>query len=404
MRGEMPHKNKRQMNIATVKKASKRVDYPSIYNLGIIGYGVNNLYPQDLKNLVGGSDSAGSCISRYIDFIEGWGFADTKFAETKINQKGETADDLAVLISDDLANFSGFALHVNYNALGKIVEIQHIPFENCRLCEPNEEGEIAQIAVHIDWTGKTKRDNKIIKVCKENIDYIKVFNPIFALQEIDECGGIENYKGQILYISMAGSQTYPLPKHDKVIPQMSAEEGLGNISNLNIRNNFLPSGLLFINEAFDTVNKSNEGVQLEFNFDGGIEKDIAKIKSDENTSSIAIIRPNVPLDSIDNFFKFVNLKGNNFDKDFSETTKTATEKIYAAFNQEIFYRIRNGSMGFSSEIMSQAYEFYSTVTSRERRMIERTFDKIMKFWAGENFTDFTIKELIYISENQQINE
>jgi hypothetical protein len=80
------------------------------------------------------------------------------------------------------------------------------------------------------------------------------------------------------------------------------------------------------------------------------------------------------------------------------------EKIYAIFNQEVFYRIRNGSMGFSTEIISQAYEFYSTVTSKERRMIERAFDRIMPhFYAPVATTDFTVRPLKYISENGTSN-
>lgn len=386
------------MNITTVKKAKKRVDFPVITNLGIMSYGENNLYPQEIKNLAGSSDSAGSCIERYIDFIEGWGLADVVFSELKLNQNGETADDLISLISNDVGNFGGLALHINYNVFGKIVEIQHIPFENCRLQEPDEHGKIDKIAIHIDWTGKTKRAGKFVRVEKSNIDYINIFNPATVQQEIEANGGIENYKGQVLYTSNAGINVYPVPKHDKVIPQMSTEDGLGYVSNLNVNNGFMTAGLLFVNEALDTVDTSVEGVENNVVKDS-IAEQITNIKSAENTASMGIIRPkdNVSIDDIDKFFKFVNLKGNNYDKDFTITTATATEKIYAAFNQEVFYRIRSGSMGFSTQIMSEAYEFYNTVTGKERRMIERAFDKIMKYWNGKIFTDFTIKPMKYIS-------
>lgn len=382
------------MNIKTVKKAEKRVEYPSIASLGILAYGDSNLYPQEIKNLAGSSDSATSCLNRYTDFIEGWGFADVKFAETLLNKKGETADTLAALIAGDIANFSGFALHVNYNLLGKIVEIQHVPFENCRLCEPDENGEISKIAVHPDWTGKTKRAGKYLRVTRENIDYINIFNPENVLREIEECGGIAAYGGQILWVSAAGRQTYPVPRHDSIIPQMSAEEGLANIATLNTRNNFLPSGFLLVKKSVDTVHNEQEGVQQEAPA-AGIGETIKQIKSDENTSSIAVLE----FENDEDIPKFINIKGNNYDKDFTVTASTATEKIYAAFSQEVFYRIRSGSMGFSTEIMSQAYEYYSTVTSRERRMIERVFDKIMKFWAGGIFNGFTVKPMEYVSKN-----
>lgn len=55
-----------------------------------------------------------------------------------------------------------------------IVEIQHVPFENCRLLEEDETGYIAKIAVHPDWTGKKTRKGKAIKVVQENVEFIDV--------------------------------------------------------------------------------------------------------------------------------------------------------------------------------------------------------------------------------------
>ena len=89
----------------------------------------------------------------------------------------------------------------------------HVPFENCRLEEEDDDGVISHIVVHPDWRGKKTRGGKAVKVTIETIEVFPVFNPspdVVQLQ-IQAAGGIEFYKGQILYISRAGRNAYPLP-------------------------------------------------------------------------------------------------------------------------------------------------------------------------------------------------
>lgn len=53
-----------------------------------------------------------------------------------------------------------------------------------------------------------------------------MFNPRknVVLSQIDKAGGLEYYKGQVLWVSMAGSNTYPLAIYDSVITEMSTDE------------------------------------------------------------------------------------------------------------------------------------------------------------------------------------
>lgn len=385
------------MNASTVRRADKRFESFVNQNLGILFYGKNNLYPQEMRNLVDNSDSASSCMEKYIEFIEGNGFRSEQISELVLNDDGDTADDLLVLLADDIGHNKGIALQVNYNALGQITEINHIPFENCRLCEPDEDGKIKKIAVHPDWTGKTKRNGKILSVNRDNIDYIDIFNPDknVVYRQIEEAGGIEFYKGQILWVSFKGKFVYPKPKQDPVIAQMSTEEGLGNIANRNVLNGFRPSGMLMYRKGQNFPIATEEGVEQNKPEDNyTIEDAIIDLQTDENTCNIGTIG----YDYDEEKPEFINLQGNNYDKDFNVTTETCEAKIYAVFNQEVFYRIRSGSLGFSAEIMSQAYEYYNTVTSKERRMIERAFTKILSHWHTVVPTnDFSIEPLKYIS-------
>lgn len=391
------------MNVKTVKRTEPRFDVPYIQNLGIQAWGDKNLYPQDLLMLVSASESASTCMDRYITFIQGNGFKEIGFSETVINLSGETADDIVQKISNDMANFRGFAIHVNYNVFGKITEIYHIPFENCRLTNSDDTGYIGKIAVHPDWSGNKKRNGKTLKVTTETIDYIDRFNPMkeVVFAQIEANGGINSYKGQIFWVSEAGNETYPKPVHDSIVSQMSTEEGLGNIANRNTRNNFLPSKAIVTRKGQDVPTENDSEGGSSQNSDNGINNALSLMQGDINTAKML----HFEIQYDEEMPVVLDFQGNNYDKDYTVTTEKASQKIYAAFNQEIWYRILNGSIGFSSEILTDAYEYYSTVTSKERRMIERAFDKIFKNWydVPNSSMDFTIQPLKFISSNATSN-
>ena len=191
-------------------------------------YGSDNLYPQNIASIVAASGTGTLCLNRYAKFVEGNGFVDVAFSEMVVNRAGETADTILHLLAQDVAKYAGLAVHVNYNALGEIIELQHVPFENCRLEEEDENGYVARILVHPDWRGKKSRNGQTIKVDDKSIDRIDVFNPKkeVVLSQVEKAGGIEHYKGQILWVSMAGKNTYPLALYDSVISEMSTDEGL----------------------------------------------------------------------------------------------------------------------------------------------------------------------------------
>lgn len=149
------------------KKSNVRVDTNYQQQLGIQSYGDDNLYPQTVRNIIAASSTGSECADRLTDFIEGNGFREVAFSEYVVNRKGDTTDDIHALVCRDVADFNGLALHVNYNVYGQIVELHHIPFENCRLLEEDDNGYVAKIAVHPDWTGKKTRNGKAILVKKE---------------------------------------------------------------------------------------------------------------------------------------------------------------------------------------------------------------------------------------------
>ena len=150
------------MNVRNAKKPQKRIDTSYVSRFRMQSYGNDNLYPQSLRNITGASGTAELCLSRYTKFIEGYGFADEDFSQLEMNTRGETADDILHNVTADLARYGGFALHVNYNVLCRVTGVSVVPFENCRLEEQDDAGNVAHIIIHPDWTGKRTRMGKAI--------------------------------------------------------------------------------------------------------------------------------------------------------------------------------------------------------------------------------------------------
>ena len=380
------------------RKSKKRVDVRYIQSLGVQSFGDDNLYPQFLKQLISGSGTAAECVGRYADFIEGNGFREITFSEYVVNRRGDTADDIHALICQDMAYYDGIALHVNYNMLGEIVELNYVPFENCRLQEEDDNGYVEKIAVHPDWSGNKTRNGKTLKVNKNTIDYIDVFNPDknVVIAQIEAAGGIEYYKGQVMWISGLGRNIYPSSRADRVVTEISTDEGLSNVKYRNVRNNFLPAGMMITKKASNPIEIDENGKEIiqDNQEDTGFSDTLVKFQGDTNVGKIM----EVVLNCDEEKPEFVQLKTNNYDKEFTVTDASTVERIYSAFGQEPWYCIRIGKVGFSGDILEDAFEYYNSIVNRQQRMIERALQKVFTYWhetVNPTF-NFSVQPLKYI--------
>lgn len=386
------------MNINNVKKSVERFDVSYCSTLNIQRYGKDNLYPQHMRNLIQSSHTGGACCERYQTFIEGNGLNNTEFSEYVCNRAGDTVDDIFRLIAHDMAMFHGFALHVNYNVFGEIVEMSHVPFEACRLEEETEDGKVVYINYHPDWTGHKSRKGRYIRVSKENVKKIYTFNPRREVvqAQIKKSGGIESYKGQILWFSMAGKWEYPCPIYDKVVTNLSTDEGLDNVKYRNVRNNFLVAGMI-VHKKGSSIGLDENGnpIDTRENADNFSES-LNIFQGDENACALM----DVVVESDEDKPEFVSFEATSFDRKYELTEQSVTKSIYTAFGQEVFYRVAEGSLGFSTDIMTDAFKYYNSYTSSPRRAISRALRRIFSYWKekANPSDDYEIQPLVYQTE------
>ena len=384
------------MNVQQVKQAAPRFDTAYHQLLNLQAWGNDNLYPQHLSRIAAASGTAELCLSRYCKFVEGNGFMDG-LAGKVLNESGETADDLLHRIAQDVSRYSGFALHVNYNLLCEVVEINHVPFEVCRLEECDDAGHVQHIITHPDWIGRKTKNGKRITVDEQHVEHFNVFNPNpdAVREQILRAGGIDRYNGQILWCSMAGKNIYPTPIYDAVISDMSTEEGLGNIKNRNARNNFLTAAMLITKRGVPKFDQDGNDISAPTI----TPEDLAQFQGDERVGKLLLVE----LENDEDKPEVVPFTANNYDKDFTATDASVIERIYAQFHQELFYAIRIGKLGFSGNVMADAYTYYAGEVTIEQRFISRGLSQLLEVWHEPILrnADTTILPIQYAGMNNE---
>lgn len=96
-----------------------------------------------------------------------------------------------------------------------------------------------------------------------------------------------------------------------------------------------------------------------------------------------------------------SMKKYNFDKKYESTEGSSMKKIYIAFAQEPWYRILEGSLGFTGDILTDAYSYYNSYVSKERRAISRELKRIFDNWCfnANPSNDYEIQPLSFINAN-----
>ena len=349
-------------------------------NKSIQWYGERNDFPQKIKTILESSITGRGCFDVLTKFVVGQGVSDLALREMVVDEEGSILNDVHELLAVDNARWNGFAIHVNYNALGQVVSLSHVPFENVRLSMPNKEtGEVMGVYVHTNWTG----DFDVIKKFNQNdAKFYPFFNPDIEviLQEVEaarlkalddqdnkgkDINGWDVYNGQILYYSSAGAKLYPTPFYEPSVTDMSSEEGLSTVMNRNVNNNFLPAGLIV--ERINPDQSEEMQTQTEELFE--------QMQGSSNSSKLGYIAVS-DMEAI----KMMAFTGNNYDKEFSQTQLSVPQNIGRSFSQPPILRGVDVGSNFGSELMSQAYKYYNSFTSGQRVIVDAKINLVLKYW------------------------
>lgn len=306
-------------------------------------YGVDNLYPNHLRDFFETSPTFNSCATRLKDFLYGEG-TQSKLISNKVLS--------AALM--DYAIFGGFALFVQYDGLGDIESVSHVPFETIRLGEQGANGLYTYCYYSPDWSNATTVNKKRVDK-SHRVKYWMFTNNIETrLTRMNQ----ENYAGgEILYFS--NTISYPNEHVRAVINYVSQQIGISNILYRDVRCNFMPATAL-------AIPRQSDGDTNEF------QTNLSKLQGDENSFKILTIE----FSSQEDRPEALNLSGQDYMDRVLKASDNSIKLITSAYNQEAFLRLSEGSLGFGSDAISQIYNYYNFQLRTTRNLIETTLKQI----------------------------
>lgn len=360
-------------------KLSRRIVITNDRFRDIQKYDTDNLYPQNVTMIIGGSGSATSAADLFARFIIGRGFE--KNGDKIVNHHGHTLNTILRRTARDYSKFYGLALHLNYNANFKISSIQHVPFEHTRLAIPDDYGMVSKIAVHDDWAKWYSK-----RLLTDEIEKIDVYDPDPSVIEsqVRKAGSFRKYKGQILWFSFEGDYVYPRSPFDPILEDVETDGRIKTFKYKNIVTSFSASHIFIHRGEFESETERQEFIDNLNNFQGS-----------DNAGSVFLVE----LEEDEEAPEIKDFKVVTHDKIFEYTESSIQSNIRKMLRipPVLLGDLVTGRLGTAEEILD-ANILYNAFTEDDRRTIEELFTKVLKSFKAPVRSDLKIEPLTIMSE------
>jgi len=192
---------------------------------GWVAFGVNNLFPQYLRELSESSPVHGSLCISIGDMIAGKGIT-SNVGQDRIEALDVYGQYYAA--SHDFKKYGGYFVEVIYsNDRKSIAKLRHLPFEECRIAVEGEDEDVIGIYHSEDWANTRKKKNRPT--------FIPKFNPSMAVNE----------PSQVLWkFNYTSGQIYPNPDYWSAVNYIELERQIGMYHVNNIMNGLFPSFII----------------------------------------------------------------------------------------------------------------------------------------------------------------
>ena len=361
--------------------------------LEIMTWGLGNYFPQSFKNVIDQSATAKPAVSRTAKFFKGGPFVGEDII---INTYGLTLRDIVDKCADDLALFDGFAINTNWNYYGQVTGIIPLRVEQLRFNIFDELNFSSKIGYHRNFGGNDPVEKAIkSSVTKAEIKFINVWNPKYALDQIDKLeNGLSDYNGQILYYSGAGSSTYPIPPL-----QSSINYVLSDVENSILVRKETSTGFIS-NYILKTMLDYEDPNLITF------ENSIAEMQGARGVGKILTIAGLTEEEMGQTMLEEIGGGNNSAIIDSAQKTYDLDKKVING--AYLIPPILSGTdvpTGFSTEALKDAYNVFNAITEQGRDRIEKEINKIL---AVGDFEVKSIKltklKLDFSEEGEETNE
>ncbi len=340
-----------QFGTITFEPSLNRVPVERDVTTRITSYGRDNLYPQRMRETALLSPISKSAIRLKASFYRGDGF---ERGDKVITEFGETANDILRLVSEDLALYNGYGLHLNSTGIGIVKEVVHIPFEYVRLGLANQNGIIRDVRVSNNW----EQASDLLPTSEINERRFLLFEEAGNGRE-----ALTTSKGMVLYVTPKKNK-YPLSTIDAIVESCQSDFELQNFELGNITNGFLSMSVFKYPTSGDTEEEEKE-----------LRDKLNGVKGARNANSIIVVGIDEDYEGSGNLVEQV--PANNNDSLFINTTLNVKNRILQNFNlsSSLMGMLPAGAL-FTSQQIADEYTYQNLLTKDTRNEIARQFDKL----------------------------
>ena len=328
----------------------------------IITYGDGNLYPQEIANLIYASKTASAAVEKLTENIICEGFKNEEFRNIT-NDNGYNMDDILEITANDLARFKGWAWIVQYGLRegGYVpVGVYNVPFEYVR-AEKSEnylkDPKIYKWRVFNNWDRQTVKATQVM----QNSTVYNTYDPKNAPNEIADCGGLENYNGQLLYVNLCTTRPYPISTFHSVRNEMDAENKNGKYVSRTLGRGFHMCSIVTHGE-FETDQEQQDFTDT-----------LSEMMGSENAGSVLTVRNN----NIEQKDKFITVDqlGSPIDRELYKAYVEPLRKDIAISAYNIPLPLIDSSLltfsNASGEVIKELQKVYRNSLSKVRQRISR---------------------------------
>ena len=328
----------------------------------IITYGDGNLYPQEIANLIYASKTASAAVEKLTENIICEGFKNEEFKNIT-NDNGFNMDDILENTANDLARFKGWAWIVQYGLRegGYVpVGVYNVPFEYVR-AEKSEnylkDPKIYKWRVFNNWDRQTVKATQVM----QNSTVYNTYDPKNAPNEIADCGGLENYNGQLLYVNLCTTRPYPISTFHSVRNEMDAENKNGKYVSRTLGRGFHMCSIVTHGE-FETDQEQQDFTDT-----------LTEMMGSENAGSVLTVRNN----NIEQKDKFITVDqlGSPIDRELYKAYVEPLRKDIAISAYNIPLPLIDSSLltfsNASGEVIKELQKVYRNSLSKVRQRISR---------------------------------
>ena len=231
----------------------------ALWHYDYVQFGQDNLYPQHCASMFTISPTHEAVLESKRNFLNGnlkidiTGTGGNTIDLEDVDGFGTTMEELVDNIDGDVAMYESFYLEVIYNKTHtRIVQLNHIPYENVRVGKYNEDNRVDTVYVSPDWSRKYIKKNQPSPMA--------VFNP----ENIDT-------ESQIIIarVKRPNQPYYTVPSYMSAVQYILLEDDIAELNRNDVTNGFFPSMIMnFFNGEPTETDKSDMEAYVNSKFKG----------------------------------------------------------------------------------------------------------------------------------------